>query len=1241
MNRRRTVSAVKIALAGLALVVLLLTIFAWWLLRTSSGAAWLWSHVEDAAAGSVRSSQVGGNLASGFTIQGFEYGSGSASLSIRVIEVEARPGFWPLSVQVRSLALRDVDIVRLSTGGDVQSVEPSMDIHTMLEALSVPFPVRIDDTSISNVTFQTGDEAPRTLVKELRFGAALDERLLVEDIELLATGIEANINGQMSLESPYDLAVSVEGRMGTGGEADTFAVDFPFRLYASGNPDNIEFTLASVGDGLGLGTELLDLDISGTVSAQGLQLASATLTGAGVKLESGGTLDWSPQVQAGLKLAIHRLDLSPWVSGWPAGESLLGDLELGWSGSGLKIPVGELRVDGTGLLLNIKADVDVNASTVIARIDWTDLAWPLADPDFASPLGSLSANGSIDAWEVDGQLDIVLGDYPRGSVEVEGAGNQTSAQFTILQGEVLGGSIAGEAGADWQDGLVWDMNVRTMDVNPEPLLPGWPGRIDAEIEAGAGKQSELTEIKLVSLQGVLRGVGVSGHGSLSVEGEGMKFDGLTFSDVELRTDKAVLQLDGSPSEPAGVSVKFSGDLPSMLLQGATGNVELEGTYSGKAGSSSVDVQMEALDLAWNGISVKGLSVSMQSADAIVSVPVLQLDAVGLAWQDYFAEEFSLSLAPAGERHRLRASMAGKNVAMNLAMHLEAENKSDALSSPWRGVMDEFVLSVDQEYRLDLQEPAPLEWLNGSLSIGPVCLHENNGAGLCASGDYKNNGDWSLVADITGVSLNYLRDFQDLDVHFEQYVEGRLDWHQLNGEAPTGGADFRIIAGRVLDLDDNDVLTETSEGRFGFRLRNGNLESGVLDVEFPGVGFIDVDFSVLDFSEDGERRLQGRAVTRLDDLKLVGQMAFTAVDETNGQFESNIKLGGTLADPSFDGGFRLSNGLVRYAPIGLKLEKIEFEGLLEKLDRGTLKGEFQAGEGVGSIDGQFLFKDFENIKIDVALSGDQLLLVNTDDLQINTETDLRIGLSPQRMDINGNVRIPNARLTPSNLVLEKVSDSEDLVIEASDRHIVAEIKEPPSTRKIYGQLEVAFGDDVFIAVPDVEANISGSVLYNWTGDPVPLAEGSYRLQGKVDVYGPTLTINNGSISFPGIPANNPLLNIRAERDIFGNTQIRSAGVQVIGSLKRPVLEAYTVPITTEDRAWTLLITGTDFDQGQGVGGFDVGTYIAPKLYISYGISLFEDENVISARYDLKKGFGVKVTSGQRETGLDVSYTLDRD
>ena len=138
----------------------------------------------------------------------------------------------------------------------------------------------------------------------------------------------------------------------------------------------------------------------------------------------------------------------------------------------------------------------------------------------------------------------------------------------------------------------------------------------------------------------------------------------------------------------------------------------------------------------------------------------------------------------------------------------------------------------------------------------------------------------------------------------------------------------------------------------------------------------------------------------------------------------------------------------------------------------------------------------------------------------------------------------------------------------------------------------------------------------------------------------LRVTRGRIGFPDIPADNPHLNIRAEREIFGNSQISRAGLMVAGTLRRPVIEAYTVPMTNRHRAQTLLITGSDFNFEQGVGAVDVGFYILPRLYLSYGIGIFEDGNVISARYDLGRGFGVKATSGERETGLDINYRIER-
>jgi autotransporter translocation and assembly factor TamB len=72
---------------------------------------------------------------------------------------------------------------------------------------------------------------------------------------------------------------------------------------------------------------------------------------------------------------------------------------------------------------------------------------------------------------------------------------------------------------------------------------------------------------------------------------------------------------------------------------------------------------------------------------------------------------------------------------------------------------------------------------------------------------------------------------------------------------------------------------------------------------------------------------------------------------------------------------------------------------------------------------------------------------------------------------------------------------------------------------------------------------------------------------------------------------------------------------------------------------LLVTGSDFDYEKGVGAVDIGTYVAPRVYASYGIGLFDNENVIRVRYDLKRGFGITATSGAKESGVDLSYRFE--
>ena len=86
--------------------------------------------------------------------------------------------------------------------------------------------------------------------------------------------------------------------------------------------------------------------------------------------------------------------------------------------------------------------------------------------------------------------------------------------------------------------------------------------------------------------------------------------------------------------------------------------------------------------------------------------------------------------------------------------------------------------------------------------------------------------------------------------------------------------------------------------------------------------------------------------------------------------------------------------------------------------------------------------------------------------------------------------------------------------------------------------------------------------------------------------------------------------------------------------------YTQPPTSDEQALSFLVTGSDFDYADGVGQLTVGTYVLPRLFVSYGRGLFEDINVISGRFDISDHWGIKGSSSERESGVDLTYTIDK-
>jgi translocation and assembly module TamB len=308
-------------------------------------------------------------------------------------------------------------------------------------------------------------------------------------------------------------------------------------------------------------------------------------------------------------------------------------------------------------------------------------------------------------------------------------------------------------------------------------------------------------------------------------------------------------------------------------------------------------------------------------------------------------------------------------------------------------------------------------------------------------------------------------------------------------------------------------------------------------------------------------------------------------------------------------------------------------------RFDLSGNFVAGEGRAQIISSGDYGDSDETRLRFQIEGDNLTLINVPDVMITVNSDIDVSLSKDVLTINGSLLIPSARITPTDISASRVNESEDVVIVAGELPDAPEEVQTGNGLRFAGELDVTLGESVIVDLDLASASVKGGVKFNWMGDAIPMANGRYDIVGSVQAFGQVLDITEGALRFPNVPANDPLIRITAEREIFGNTQVKRAGVFVDGQARRPTVEAFTVPLTTEERAMTLLVTGSDFDYEQGVGAIDFGTYIAPRLFISYGVGVFERENVISARYDIIKGFGIKASSGSKESGVDLNYRFE--
>jgi translocation and assembly module TamB len=231
--------------------------------------------------------------------------------------------------------------------------------------------------------------------------------------------------------------------------------------------------------------------------------------------------------------------------------------------------------------------------------------------------------------------------------------------------------------------------------------------------------------------------------------------------------------------------------------------------------------------------------------------------------------------------------------------------------------------------------------------------------------------------------------------------------------------------------------------------------------------------------------------------------------------------------------------------------------------------------------------------------------------------------------------------------------------------------------IYSRVTVILGDQVKFTGFGLSARLAGRVQVTDTPGQDTLGEGQVSIvEGRYEAYGQRLEISQGRLIFAG-PVTNPVLDVRVAREVDDVT----AGIQVSGTPKTPQITVFSNPAMAQADALSYLLLGRPLNRvsgqegrllvdavsslglkggeyvakriGQSLGLEDVqvesgetleetalvvGRYLSSRLYLSYGLGLFDQGSTLRMRYKINPKLTLQVEGGA-QTGADLLYNIE--
>ena len=1225
------ITAITIAVLMIAIVAILTAVSA--LVGTSSGSAWLLQYGLGQLKSETRDAsfeQSQGTLLSGMRIQQFNYRDGNNLLTIASLQSSWNPmSVFTGEFVFDQLSLEGVVLDRHSAPTSDNEEKVSTDPFAGIFPL--PINISINRLALRNASITFDDTAYS--IDSLTLAAQLDQRQLnLSNLQFAAPNVQVSGSIEADLQEAMPLNLDLNwlysGQLIEGVEQANGSL----RINGDLNRINVNHELITPAQITSTGE--LDLNLlNSETGAQYFQLnhsiapqvlSVASLAGGrrlridSAQIATEGSLD-SIQYSGDARVTAQE----------PTGEIIVSPLSLMWSmhwqGQSLAVETltvtsatGHIAADGTiawqdGFSLDAHLDVEeqngeqyqpfLPEGLIIGALNGSgDLSMQQSDEGFAGQLRIIDMTGELNNYPLNAQGNLSYG--------------QDGLQVDDLH--AASGSTTLSLNGNWSDSIDLNWVIDASDIGT--LSPLLSGSIDAT--------------------GTLRGTPEAPQINLDASGKDLDFAGTRIASF---------------------------------------------TANGEYLNSKNIVDIKATGIATNGESpqrIDSISISAQGTPAEHQVTLAILAPLG---------EFDLELRGAvlfEEPVRWAGTMRNGRVFSDLGQwrlegqpSLTANANSVTLSSQcWQHEQSSLCLDADwassgaitanaqlHDYPLSyFNAPAPGE---RSAQLGSALLPQLP-EGSNAQGNL--NAQFSTTGSLTD-------DPTALELHFN---------------VNAGEGQIRVEPG-IAEVDELAAVDAEPLEPQTFYWRNAELDGSRVDnvwqvtstLDFYQPNLADSGMSVQGNADalltvNADQSLDGRVDLAFDDLSWI-EAFLPNLQNTQGQLKGLTLITGSIEAPRFGGNLALTNASVDIPGLGLELRDITTNVTSDINQTVAIQGQAKSGDGSLQFFSEIKSPLSDQRSFEINIDGENFTLVNDSEILLKISPDLKVTGNTKNLNITGTLNLPVVDVQLTELPESAIDVSTDTVIvdngpleptvhnaAQADRGILDEMN-------LTAEVSIKLGDEARFRGFGLDAQLEGALEITQRGTGAPLTYGELTVvEGYYETYGRRLDIEHGKLLFFG-SMGNPALDIRAVRQ----TEDVKAGVQMNGTLRNIRSQLFSTPTLPDSDILAVLITGKPFaemgnqdsnalagaittlgiNQGKSFTnqvrsqlGLDtlainstgdtsnssltLGKYLTPKIFIRYGVGLFETESTLSVDYSISDRIKLEAKSGSSQS-VDIKYTVE--